>query len=85
VLAHVLVALALVVLVVLAALACLESFRLLKEAERAGGLAEKLELWLKSALYMLLFAVLALMLVATLALIYYSLAYYERCKHACQV
>jgi hypothetical protein len=76
-------ALALIVLAVLAALACLESFRLLKEAERASSLAEKLELWLKSALYMLLFAILALVLVAALTLIYYTLASGERCKHAC--
>jgi hypothetical protein len=78
-------ALALIVLVVLAALACLESFRLLEEAKGAGSLAEKLELWFKSAAYMLLFAILALVLTAALALICYSLPYYERCKHACQV
>jgi hypothetical protein len=78
-------ALALIVLVVLAALACLESFRLLEEAKGAGSLAEKLELWFKSALYMLLFAILALVLAAALTLVYYTLASGERCERACQV
>jgi hypothetical protein len=49
---------------VLAILAYHESARLLREAEKASGLTEKLELWFRSALYMLMFTVFILMFFA---------------------
>jgi hypothetical protein len=50
-----------IVFLVLAILAYHESARLLREAEKASGLTEKLELWSRSALYMLMFTVFILM------------------------
>jgi hypothetical protein len=51
---------------VLAILAYHESARLLSEAEKASGLTEKLELWFRSALYMLMFTVFILMFFASM-------------------
>ena len=59
----------LIILISLAAYVYIESIKLLEESGRVGSIIVKVELWFKSAVYLLLFTIIALIIVLFICVI----------------